>query len=278
MQIKIKTPAKINYTLEILNKRADGFHEIQSVMQMINLYDFLTFDIKPATSVKINLSGTNDKIPYDNRNIVYKAIQKFSEYISAEPQEYNVHIDKNIPIEAGLAGGSSNAVGTILALNKYFNNILSLEDLHKLCSTLGSDLNVILIGGCVLATGRGEIVNSLPYHEYPVSLIKPNIGISAKDGYKMYEELPLKPNFNFTQKVINSLKNNMDIKQYLHNDIETAVFDYYPELQKIKNMNKNAIMSGSGSSYFTLETNITPVENYWFKNSLKTVNSGCEFV
>ncbi|MBR1908011.1 4-(cytidine 5'-diphospho)-2-C-methyl-D-erythritol kinase [bacterium] len=278
MQIKIKTPAKINYTLEIVSKRNDGFHEIQSIMQMINLYDFLTFDVSPSNQFMINLSGTNNEIPYDDKNIVYKAIKLFSDYINAKPCEYNVFIEKNIPTEAGLAGGSSNAVGIILAMNKYYNNILSINELHKLCSKLGSDLNVILIGGCVLAKGRGEIVSALPYQEYPVSLIKPNMGISAKEGYKRYSDLPVKPNLNNTSKMLECLKIGSDIKKYLYNDLETAVFNYYPELQAIKLKNPNAVMSGSGSTYFTLEPDIIQVGACWSMTGLKTIASGCEFI
>ena len=278
MQIKIKTPAKINLSLDILGKRDDGYHEIRSIMQMINLYDYLTFDIEVNSVNEIHLSGNTDKIPYNEKNIVYKAIEKFIDVANAEPHEYKVYIEKNIPTEAGLAGGSSNAVGTLLALNKYFNNILTDNELHEICLSLGSDLNVILLGGCVLAEGRGEIVKSLPFNEYSVSLIKPNMGISAKEGYQCYAKLSPKPNGNNTEKIIECLRDNKDISKYISNDLELGVYKKYTELQKIKSANPDSIMSGSGSTYFRLKNNINKVENFWYKENLKTISTGCEFI
>lgn len=278
MQVKVKTPAKINYTLEILGKRSDGYHNIQSVMQMINLYDYLTFDIESSVEEIIILSGNSNTIPYNDKNIVYKAIKKFSEIANIPPHTYKCRIEKNIPTEAGLAGGSSNAVGTLIALNKYFNNILSAKDMHTICSELGSDLNVILMGGCVLAEGRGEIVRSLPFVEYSVSLIKPNIGISAKEGYTKYSELINKSQLNNTSKIIECLNNHADIKKYIYNDLESALINFYPDLQKIKKANPNSVMSGSGSTYFSLTSEINKVENFWYKENLKTISSGCEVI
>lgn len=278
MQIKIKTPAKINLTLEIQRKREDGFHDIKSIMQMINLYDYLTFDIEDSDKLEISLAGNNPQIPYNEKNIVYKAIKLYFEKAKVEPKKINVYLEKNIPSAAGLAGGSSNAVGTFVVLNKYFNNALSTETLNELCSQLGSDLNVCLMGGCTLATGRGENVKRLPFVEYPVSLIKPEVGISAKEGYQRYSELKNKPNFNNTDKMISALETGNDIKEFIQNDLETAVFNYYEELQKIKKANPNSIMSGSGSTYFVLDNKINHVENYWTAENLKTIPTGCEII
>ena len=278
MQIKVKTPAKINLTLEVTGKRPDGFHNIQSIMQMINLYDILTFDIEKNDELEIKLSGTNPKIPYDERNIVYKAIVLFIEKANIEPHKFVVHLEKNIPSEAGLAGGSTNAVGTFVALNKFFNEPLSKEDLHELCAKLGSDLNVCLEGGCVLATGRGENVQKVQFREYPVSLIKPELGISAKEGYQKYAELENKPQNDNTHKMLEFLKEDKDIRPLLYNDLETAVFNCYEPLRKIKSANPNSIMSGSGSTYFILDEKINLFENYWFKEGLKTIPTGCEII
>jgi 4-diphosphocytidyl-2-C-methyl-D-erythritol kinase len=278
MQIKVKTPAKINLTLEVIGKRPDGFHDIQSVMQMINLYDILTFDIEKNSELEIILTGTNPKIPYDERNIVYKAIKLFIEKANIPPHKYRVHLEKNIPSEAGLAGGSTNAAGTFLALNSFFNKPLTKKDLHELCAKLGSDLNVCLEGGCVLATGRGENVKHIQFREYPVSLIKPELGISAKEGYQKYALLEKKEYKNITQKMIDCLENNKDITPFLYNDLEIAVYKDYEQLQKIKEKNPKSIMSGSGSTYFVLNETINPIENYWIKTGLKTIPTGCEII
>lgn len=278
MQIKVKTPAKINLTLEVLGKRPDGFHDIQSIMQMIDLYDILTFDITPSEEFLVELSGTNPKIPYNERNIVYKSIVLFVEQAKIPPHKFVVHLEKNIPSEAGLAGGSTNAAGTFLALNKFFKEPLTKTQLHELCAKLGSDLNVCLEGGCVLAVGRGEKVQKVQFREYPVSLIKPELGISAKEGYQKYAELKNKVQNDNTHKMIEFLNENKDIRPLLYNDLETAVYNDYEQLQKIKKANTNSIMSGSGSTYFVLDEKINPVENYWISSGHKTIPTGCEII
>ena len=97
MQIKVKTPAKINLTLEIVGKRPDGFHDIKSIMQMINLYDYLTFDSEDSEELTISLDGNNPKIPYNEKNIVYKAIKLYFEKANVSPKKINVYLEKHIP-------------------------------------------------------------------------------------------------------------------------------------------------------------------------------------
>ncbi len=273
--IKIKTPAKINLTLEIVNKRPDGFHNIQSVMQLIDLYDYLTISIEDSDKKEILLSGTSDEIPYNEKNLVYKAAELFLNRINSHNHKIQIYIEKNIPVSAGLAGGSTNGAGTIYGLNKLFNNILSRTELHELCGQLGSDLNVCLEGGCLLATSRGEVIEKLPFKECNVSLIKPiNLGISAKEAYTKYSELKNKPNYDYTHKMIDSIKIGTDLSQFLYNDLETAVFDDYAELQKIKNIYPSSVMSGSGSTYFMLNNDFQALEGYWVKNNLKFIPDG----
>lgn len=284
-EILVKCPAKINLTLEILNKREDGFHNIQSVMQTIDLFDILTIRIEKSENFEIKLSGTSDEIPYDERNLVYKAIELFfeqSEKNSAHRSQLtahriSVHIEKNIPISAGLAGGSTDAAGTLWGLNKLFNNILSNEELHALCAKLGSDLNFCLEGGCQLTTGRGEILTQLPFHKFELSLIKPkNVGISAKEAYTKFSQLETKPNLNMTEKLIKALKsNNSNIENFLHNDLETAIINDYKELQEIKTAYPESIMSGSGSTFFVLKDKIEKIsDNFWIKTNLKSISCG----
>lgn len=278
MQLKVKTPAKINLTLEILNKRSDGFHNIQSVMQMISLYDFLTINIEDAVTELITLSGTNPEIPYNEKNLVYKAAKLFLDTTDIHNKHIDIYIEKNIPVSAGLAGGSSNAAGTVFGLNHLFGNILSNKEMHNLCAQLGSDINVCLEGGCLLATGRGETIEKLPYREFPVSLIKPKeLGISAKEAYTKFSQLEQKPDLDMTFKMIDSIKTGTDVRQFLHNDLEIAVFNDYKELQEIKSLIPDSIMSGSGSTYFTITNTIPSVsEKYWAKANLKSIPNGVE--
>lgn len=257
--IRIKCPAKINLTLEVVNKREDGFHNIKSIMQLVSLYDYLNIKTEPANTVQITLSGNSKEIPYNEKNLVYKAAQLFLETTGIN-SKIDIYIEKNIPIAAGLAGGSTDAAGTIFGLNELFNKPLSSNEMHMLCSQLGSDLNVCLAGGCLLATSRGEEITRLKTISMPVTLIKPkHLGISAKEAYTKYSQKTHKPKFNHTENLIRALNSEGDIKQHLYNDLEYAVFDDYPELQYIKSKLPDSIMSGSGSTYFILENLIEPI-------------------
>ena len=275
-QIKIKCPAKINLTLEVVNRRADGFHNIKSVMQMISLYDYLTISVEHADSNKILLSGNSEEIPYNEKNLVYKACELFVKEANINNTKITIYIEKNIPIAAGLAGGSTDGAGTIYGLNKLFQ-AFGNEKLHALCANLGSDLNVCLQGGCLLATSRGEIIEPLPVIERNVTLIKPiHLGISAKEAYTKYSLKTEKPQNNMTEKMIDAINNDCKIEPFLYNDLEYAVFDDYPELQQIKKNYPQAIMSGSGSTYFMFGTikNSSLNNNYQFISNLKFIKDG----
>lgn len=260
-KIKIQCPAKINLDLKILGRRPDGFHNIESTMQTISLYDYLTISIAEADSLKINLSGTSTEIPYDERNIVYKAVKLFFETIR-QNAEVNIFIEKNIPVSAGMAGGSTNAAGTIFGLNELLNRPFESKQIHELCAQLGSDLNFCLEGGCKKTTSRGEILENAPFIERNLSLIKPiNLGISAKEAYTKFankEKTPERDSFI--------------------NDLEWAVIEDYEELQRIKKQYPQAVMTGSGSTYFAFDTEFAPIEGYWIKNNLKTIQIGVHII
>lgn len=278
-EIVVKAPAKINLTLEILNKREDGFHNIQSVMQTIDLFDILTINVEKNEKFEIKLSGTSVEIPYDERNLVHKAVLLFVEHTNLAPYKISVYIEKNIPIAAGLAGGSTDAAGTLWGLNKLFDNVLTTQELHALCAKLGSDLNFCLEGGCQLATSRGEMLQKLPFSEFDLSLIKPKkLGISAKEAYTKFSQLRTKPNLNMTQQLVEALNSGENIEKLLHNDLETALIGDYKELQTIKNAYLESIMSGSGSTFFVLKENVNEFnEEFWVKTGLKSIPYGiCE--
>lgn len=263
--IKVKCPAKINLNLKVVGKRPDGFHNIESLMQTINLYDVLTISVIESDTNEVQLEGNSSEIPYDEKNLVYKAAALFLKTIKTSPKTVLVYIDKKIPIAAGLAGGSTDAAGTLLGLNYLMGNILSDDELNNLCSLLGSDLNVCLKGGCLNTSGRGEIITPDVYKEYSVSLMKPkNLGISAKEAYT-----------KFSNKL---KKGDTDRNRYV-NDLEWAIIDDYPELHHIKDEYPNAIMTGSGSTYFMLNENFEENEaQYQVINNLKTIPNGVEIV
>ena len=188
----------------------------------------------------------------------------FIEYTNMTSHKIEIYIEKNIPVSAGLAGGSTDAAGTLYGLNKIFKEPLSKKELHKLCTELGSDLNFCLEGGRQMTTGRGEILKPLEFEEFNLSLIKPNdLGISAKEAYTKFS---FKSNNNFVSE--------FGRKEDFANDLEWALIDDYEELKAIKQLYPGAIMSGSGSSYFSVNGEFAPIENYWISNNLKATANG----
>jgi 4-diphosphocytidyl-2-C-methyl-D-erythritol kinase len=300
VKIKIQCPAKVNLTLKIVGKRPDGFHNIESIMQTIDLYDYLTIEVKQSENFEIILSGNNPEIPYNEKNLVYKAaklffdtifdkngifrLQRHSEHseesVQNSPQnnknyKISIYIEKHIPVAAGLAGGSTDAAGTLYGLNEIFNRPLDKKQLHELCAKLGSDLNVCLEGGRLMTRGRGEIIEPMPFEEFNLSLIKPkNLGISAKEAYTKFSEKNNKCHSGPTCKQILRYAQN-DI---FRNDLEWAIIDDYKELQKIKELYPNSMMSGSGSTYFEIDGNFKPLEGYEIYNNHKAVNFGTKKV
>ena len=258
-QIKVQCPAKNNLTLKIIGKREDGFHNIESIMQTINLYDYLTISIENSEKLRIEISGTSDKIPYDKTNLVYKAAELFFDKKLGN-YKIKVFIEKNIPVSAGLAGGSTNAAGMLFGLNKLLNEPYTREELHHLCSKLGSDLNFCLEGGKQMTTGRGEILEAMKFKNFNLSLIKPEkLGISAKEAYSKFSE---------------KLKNNKNGRKKYLNDLEWGLIEDYEELKTIKRLYPNSIMSGSGSTYYLINEGFSPLNGYWIKNNLEAIPYG----
>ena len=280
--IKVKTPAKINLTLEVIGKLENSFHEIKSIMSAINLYDYLTFDIEDCLQNKneIFLSGNNPQIPYNEKNLVYKAIELFCDFAKITNKKFKVYIEKHIPVEAGLAGGSTNAAGTFYALNKFFNKPLNEVQINELCSKLGSDLNFCLKGGCCLCEGRGEKITPLKPIELDISLIKPKtFGISAKEAYTKFSLLKDKPKPVNTDKLQKLIEAGQFAPELLINHLELAVIDDYPILKKIKDKT-NSMMSGSGPTMFCLNPFVDAKfsEDILVIENLKTIPSGVEIV
>jgi len=265
-QIKVQCPAKINLDLKVVNKRPDGFHNIDSTMQTISLYDYLTVTIENSAQTEIVLNGDSAEIPYNDMNLVYKAAKLFVEKSKMPPQKIAIYIEKNIPVAAGLAGGSTDGAGTLFGLNELLSRPFPEDKLQELCASLGSDLNVCLTGGCLKTSGRGEVVKPAPYKKYNVRLIKPvSLGISAKEAYT-----------KFSAKL--AAQKEISNRSKFKNDLEWAVINDYEQLQYIKNKYPEAMMTGSGSTYFSLETDFVPEYGYWINNALTTVPVGVSVV
>ena len=255
-KITVKCPAKINLSLKVGKVRPDGFHPIESVMQAISLYDYVTLSQKLGMGT-IEINGTSDEIPYDERNIAYKAAHEFLQKTNLK-LDINIYIEKNIPVCAGLAGGSTDAAGVLFALNKLNNEILSKEDMFKICAKLGSDLNFCLIGSKQMCSGKGDDMHPLPFEDFSLSLIKPKkLSISAKEAYAKFDELKIQSN--------------------MPNDLEFALLPHYTELQHLHSLGYQ--MSGSGPTYFVLKHELKEKlgEDYMIIENLHAINHGiCE--
>ncbi|MBQ4646534.1 MAG: 4-(cytidine 5'-diphospho)-2-C-methyl-D-erythritol kinase [Candidatus Gastranaerophilales bacterium] len=252
MKIKIKCPAKINLDLKVFPINPDGYHPIKSIMQTINLFDYLTISISKGDSIK--LSGNSNEIPYDEKNICFKAAKLFLETIEKK-YKVEIYIEKNIPVCAGLAGGSTDAAGVLYGLNKLLNEPLNKKQIHNLASKLGSDLNFCLVGGRQLCEGRGEILTKQEFADFPLTLVKPKkLQISAKEAYIAFDNLKEKPT--------------------MPNYLEFALLNKYSELQFLNS--KDLQMSGSGPTYFIQKEKLDFElnEDYQIIENLKAINFG----
>lgn len=250
--VEVKAYGKINLTLEILGTRDDGYHEIRSIMQNIELHDNLTFN--RSDDGLIHLSGNNDKLKYDENNLVYKSAIALKNHTSTN-NGAKIYLEKNIPIEAGLAGGSSDAAATLIGLNQLWDLRLPMEELIMLGAGIGSDIPFCLLGNTALVEGRGEKVTSLvsPTMEN-ILIVKPDFGASTKLIYQKFDEVIRTDSQNYTEKMIKSIEVHGDYKKYLHNDLESVTTIIYPEVQSILNVMgekcEYAMMSGSGPTCF----------------------------
>lgn len=253
-KITIEAPAKINLTLDVKGKRDDGYHELETVMHHVSLIDKISLEKAPD----ITISSDSDLIPHDENNLAYQAAKLILEK-NGKKAGVKIFIEKNIPIGAGLAGGSSNAAAVLLGINKLYNLNLSHQVLQELAGKLGSDVPFCLTNTSALARGRGEKLTPLPNIEkLHFLLVKPDFQVSTAQVYKEFdlEKVRQVPDTKAFLKAwqeydIISLANNMQ------NVLESVCLPKYPEINKIKlDMLKygalNAIMSGSGPTVLGL--------------------------
>lgn len=254
-----KTPAKVNLGLHILGKREDGFHELETLFQMVNWCDEIRMEWLPEG---LDLVCNEPDIPIDERNLVIKAARLLQTRFPDQCQGAKIHLTKNIPHGAGLGGGSGNAAGTLLALNSLWGLELKRQDLILLASELGSDVPFFLLSPCAIGRGRGEILEPVrnPIKFY-ILMVYPGFPISTAG---VFGNLKLK---------LTKRENNISIlKKFLMqsefaqlgaawiNDLEPIVFQEYPEIFEIKKEMlalgaKGALLSGSGSTVFGIFDN-----------------------
>ena len=255
----IKAPAKINLFLDVIGKRKDGYHEIVSVMQTVDLYD--TIKIKTRNDRVITASCDNADIPKNEKNIAYKAAELFFSLISDKSAGCDIYIEKKIPHAAGLAGGSTDAAGVLLALNKMYGDAFSADFLVEKSAVIGADVPFCLLGGTKLTKGIGEQI--FPLHAMPKCFIvisKSSEKVSTKEAYEKIDSLPVsdKPYYNMLKALEKSDIDSVCKEGY--NIFEKVVLPIRPTVARIKEiMNESgaslSLMSGSGPSVFGIFKN-----------------------
>ncbi len=281
-KIKIMAPAKINLHLEVLGKRKDGFHELAMIMKSINLADYLEIDLN--TQGKLLLSSNNKELSLNNENLIIKAALLLKNYSNNEELGANIFLQKNIPIGAGLAGGSSNAAAALVGLNKLWNLQIDLNTLHLLAMQLGSDVPFCINGGSQYCFGRGEILEGYKCdNDLALILLKdPKISISTAEVYSKYS---IKYSHNYISSIEDIKKRRKDLKLKGFEQVQNFYrgFKIKNDLQKIvENENKSVIdalsilsslkdnlcvsMSGSGPSCYGLFENYEKAKKVYDDN------------
>lgn len=253
MEIRMKANAKINLTLDALAKREDGFHEVEMVMTTLELADYISVEAREDEAIIIET--TSGLIPNDRQNLCYKVAELLRQRYGLT-QGVTIMIEKNIPVAAGLAGGSADAAATFHALNELWQLKLDAATLAELGAELGSDIPFCLLNTTALATGRGEKLQPLPAPpKCWVVLAKPQVGLSTSEVYGGLE-IASAPHPD-TQAMIQALEtqNYEQMCANLGNSLEAVSLQLCEQIQQIKTVMEQSgadgvLMSGSGPTVF----------------------------
>ena len=249
--------AKINLTLDVLGKREDGYHDLQSVMQTISLRDDIEIDV--GTGKPWCLKCDAEGVPTDERNLAWKAAKVYCETMNKDPEGLEIRITKRIPSQAGLGGGSADAAAVLRALNRYFGEPLSIWALAELGGRIGSDVSFCVVGGTMMCEGRGERMRKLPDMPKCVIVVcKPDFSISTPELFRKIDEKVIGQRPDQRQ-MENALLTGdlLKVAQNLCNVFDPVVTEDHLELNYIKSIfsSYGAIghqMSGSGSAVYCI--------------------------
>lgn len=253
MTATVKAPAKVNFTLDITGKLSNGYHTVDMVMQAVSLYDVVTVN---SVFDGIELTVSDDNIPSDESNTAYKAAKEFFEYTGIKGGA-KIHIDKHIPSQAGLAGGSTDAAAVLVALNHIYKSHVSMTTLRTIAAKIGADVPFCIKGGIVLARGIGTDLAPLWCDALPFYMVicKPNCSVSTEKAYALSDQRPYSTQKPHSVEFIDALeKAEYDrMWQSVYNDFESLV--NLPQVDKLKKeMNKLgsicSCMTGSGSAVY----------------------------
>ena len=247
--------AKLNLTLDILEKREDGFHEIESIMQQITMCDDVEIDLETGEDWKLECDW--EDVPTDSENLAWKAVGVFYREIGKDPQGVTIRITKRIPMGAGLGGGSADAAAVLRALNRHEGEPFTIWELSRLSAKIGSDVPFCVLGGTALAKGRGEkLAQLLPMPQCFYCIAKPEFSVSTPKLYAAWDEeaVHYHPDNNGMGRALDQ-QNLMHVAGYLGNGFEPLVSAEHPEIEEIKQIMTDCgalgtAMTGSGSAVF----------------------------
>lgn len=253
--IQLKCRAKINLSIDVLGKRTDGYHLVEMIMQTIDLFDIIK--IFSLEEDKIVIESNSNDIPLDSSNIVYKAVDLIKEKFNIK-KGAKIYIEKNIPIAAGMAGGSSNAAAILVGLNKIWELNLNQNELKDLGLQLGADVPFCIEGGASLAENIGEQltkIDGLPQDIF-ILVCKPELFVSTKDIYEAIDSkiIDKRPDNKLLIKLLEE-NNVRQLSREMYNVLEEVTKEKYPVIEEIEKimMDNNALgsmMSGSGPTVF----------------------------
>jgi 4-diphosphocytidyl-2-C-methyl-D-erythritol kinase len=261
MPLEKDSPCKVNLLLNILGRRTDGFHELETVMHPVNLCDRLQFE---RVGREVHLSCNQPSLPTDSNNLVFRAAATFLQAAGLR-EGVRIHLEKRIPLEAGLGGGSGNGAVTLLGLNELFGQPLPIEQLRVLAGALGSDVPFFLQGRPALATGRGETIE--PLDTFPALrdaaflLIHPGFGIATAWAYQQLARFPASLNGQpgRARKLVRLLQSASlsEAGTAFYNSLEAPALEKYPILALYQEFLREhgaaaTLMSGSGSTTFAI--------------------------
>jgi 4-diphosphocytidyl-2-C-methyl-D-erythritol kinase len=272
----VKAYGKINISLDIVGKREDGYHLLKMIMQSVDLYDSMSFQ---KCNKGINISCNKPYIPTDEKNLVYKAAKLFMDTYNIS-EGVNIYLKKNIPVAAGMAGGSTDAAAVFKTLKQLFQIDIDDNELMNLGVQIGADVPYCIMGGTALCEGIGDIITPLaPFKNHILILVKPNFGVSTKEVYK---NLDISKIFKHpdTVAIIKAMEEEKleDVCNGMKNLLENVTLRKYPVLKRIKeDMIRmgamGAMMSGSGPTIFAFFDDMLKAQRCYdkFKTQYKEV-------
>ena len=288
MKLKFKTPAKVNLGLHVHGKREDGFHELETIFQMVSLFDDVELEL---LSSGIKLECDTPGIPTDDTNLVCKAALLLRKSYQVEGKGVSIRLKKKIPFGAGLGGGSGNAAGVLMGLNRLWDLNIEREKLFTLAAELGSDVPFFLTSPCALGKGRGERLKVLePCSKFQVLLVFPGFPIATSWVYQNLRlKLTKRPNNISILRKNLSLSDITSLGSQLYNDLESVVIQKFPEIQVVKDElwawgALGVLLSGSGSTVFGIfddpekaQVACASLNGDWERVVTETIESFTEF-